>query len=31
MTFRWPNGQYYFRRILLSQNIEYRVFDKKPF
>ena len=28
MTFRWPNGQYYFKRILLSQNIEYRVIDK---
>jgi hypothetical protein len=27
MTFRWPNGHYYFERIPLSQNIEYRVFD----
>ena len=25
MTFRCPNGQYYFERIPLSQNIEYRV------
>ena len=25
MTFRCPNGQYYFERIPLSQNIEYHV------
>ena len=29
MTFRCPNGQYYFERIPLSQNIEYRVFVEK--
>ena len=27
MTFRWPDGQYHFERIPLSQNIEYRVMD----
>ena len=27
MTFRCPNEQYYFERIPLSQNIEYRVLD----
>ena len=29
MTFRWPNGQYYFERIPLSQNIEYHVKGEK--
>jgi hypothetical protein len=31
MIFRWPNGQYYLKRIPLFQNIEYRVSeDFKP-